>query len=195
MGRGGGSYNGAVMSVRCSVFCAVTLDGFIARKDGSLDWLKPAEAELPPADTGYTQFMESVDWVVIGRRTYEVVEKMGDSWFYPKPVYVLTTRKLRIPPRLKKKVEFGARTPKGLVAMMERRGAKRLYIDGGKTIQGFLRAGLIDDLILTRIPVLIGEGIPLFGPLRKDAALTLVSSRLLKGGVLQTTYRVSPSSG
>ncbi|HUR38285.1 MAG TPA: dihydrofolate reductase family protein [Planctomycetota bacterium] len=178
------------MSVRCSVFCAVSLDGFIARKDGALDWLKTAEAELPPADTGYTDFIASVDWVVIGRRTYEVVERMDEAWFYPKPVYVLTTRKLRIPSRLKKSVEFGSRTPKNLVALMEKRGAKRLYVDGGKTIQGFLRAGLIDDLILTRIPVLIGEGIPLFGPLKRDVALTLASSRLLKGGAVQTTYRV-----
>ena len=178
------------MSVRCSVFCAVTLDGFIARKDGALDWLKPAEAELPPADTGYNDFIASVDWVVIGRRTYEAVEQMGEAWFYPKPVYVLTTRRLRIPTRLKKSVEFGAQTPKGLVALMEKRGAKRLYVDGGKTIQGFLRAGLIDDLIVTQIPVLIGEGIPLFGPLGKDVSLVLDSSRILGGAAVQTTYRV-----
>jgi len=153
--------------VRCSVFCAVSLDGFIARKDGALDWLKPAEDTLSPADTGFTAFMEAVDVVVMGRNTFEVVLGMA-PWFYPKPVYVLTTRPLVVPARLKGKVESGRHTPEELIALMERRGAKRLYIDGGKTIQAFLRAGLIDDLVVTQIPVLIGEGIPLFGPLGKD---------------------------
>jgi dihydrofolate reductase len=73
---------------------------------------------------------------------------------------------------------------------MERRGAKRLYVDGGKTIQDFLRAGLIDDLVITRIPVLIGSGIPLFGSLDRDIALKIESSRVLGGGAVQTAYRV-----
>jgi dihydrofolate reductase len=178
------------MSVRCSVFCAVSLDGFIARKDGALDWLKPAEAGLPPADTGFDAFMSAVDTVVLGRNTFDVVLGMSDSWFYSKPVYVLTSRPLELPERLKGKVESGRHSPQDLVALMERRGATRLYIDGGRTIQEFLHAGLIDDLILTRIPVLIGEGIPLFGPLAKDVTLTVESSRVLNGGAVQTTYRI-----
>ena len=76
---------------RCSVFCAVSLDGFIARKDGSFDWLKSAEADLPPADTGYDAFMATVDHVVLGRNTFDVVLPMSDTWFYSKPVYVLTS--------------------------------------------------------------------------------------------------------
>ena len=177
------------MSVRCSVFCAVSLDGFIARKDGALDWLKPAEAGLPPTDTGFDAFMSAVDTVVMGRNTFDVVLGMSD-WFYSKPVYVLTSRPLELPERLKGKVEFGRPSPQELVALMERRGANRLYIDGGRTIQDFLNAGLIDDLILTRIPVLIGDGIPLFGPLAKDVTLTVESSRVLNGGAVQTTYRI-----
>ncbi len=178
------------MTVRCSVFCAVSLDGFIARKDGALDWLKPAESTLPPADTGYTAFMDSVDYVVVGRNTFDVVLSMGEAWFYPKPVYVLTSRPLELPSRVKSQVEFGRRTPVELVALMEKRGATRLYVDGGKTIQDFLKAGLIDDLVLTQIPILIGDGIPLFGPLGKDVRLTIESSRVLSGGAVQTTYRV-----
>jgi len=177
--------------MRCSVFCAVSLDGFIARKDGALDWLKPAEAGLPPADTGYDAFMASVDYVVMGRNTFDVVLKMSDTWFYPKPVVVLTTRPLDLPAHLKGKVEGGRHSPAELVSLMEKRGAKRLYVDGGKTIQEFLNAGLIDDLVITQIPVLIGGGIPLFGPLEKDVKLTLESSRVLGGGAVQTTYRVA----
>lgn len=178
------------MTIRCSVFCAVSLDGFIARRDHSLDWLKPAEAELPPADTGYDAFMATVDYVVMGRNTFDVVLGMSETWFYPKPVVVLTTRPLALPDRLKGKVEAGRNSPQEIVALMEQRGAKRLYVDGGKTIQEFLNAGLIDDLVLTRIPVLIGDGIPLFGPLAKDVKLTLESSRVLVGGAVQSTYRV-----
>ena len=180
------------MGARCSVFCAVSLDGFIARKDGALDWLRPAEAQLPPADTGYDAFMATVDAVVLGRNTFDVVLGMEGGWFYSKPVYVLTTRPLAVPDRLKGKVESGRRSPAEVIALMEGRGAKRLYVDGGRTIQDFLRAGLIDDLVLTQIPVLIGEGIPLFAPLGKDVKLTIESSRLLGGqGAVQTTYRVA----
>jgi dihydrofolate reductase len=176
--------------VRCSVFCAVTLDGFIARPDGALDWLKPAEDNLPPADTGFNAFMASVDYVVMGRNTFDVVLGMSGPWFYSKPVYVLTTRPLDLPPCAQGKAESGRHTPAELIALMEQRGATRLYIDGGKTIQQFLRAGLIDDLVITRIPVLIGSGIPLFGPLERDIALKIESSRVLGGGAVQTTYHV-----
>ena len=175
--------------MRCSVFCAVSVDGYLARPDGAIDWLKPAESTLPPADTGFDAFMASVDYVVMGRNTFEVVLGM-DPWFYSKPVYVLTTRPLDIPERLKGKVESGRHTPADLVALMESRGAKRLYVDGGKTIQAFLRAGLINDLVITQIPVLIGTGIPLFGATEKDVALTIESSRVLSGSAVQTTYRV-----
>ena len=178
------------MSVRCSAFCAVSLDGFLARRDGALDWLKSAEAELPPADTGFDAFMAFVDYVVLGRNTFDVVLGMSGSWFYSKPVYVLTTRTLDLPEHLKDKVESGRPTPQELIALMERRGAKRLYVDGGRTIRQFLDAGLLDDLVLTRIPVLIGDGISLFGPRSKDVTLTVESSRVLAGGAVQTTYRV-----
>jgi dihydrofolate reductase len=168
------------------VFCAVSLDGYLARKDGAIDWLKPAESNLPPADTGFDAFMASVDYVVMGRNTFDVVAAMPGPWFYTKPVYVLTTR-----PLVHGKAESGRHTPAELVALMERRGATRLYVDGGRTIQEFLRAGLIDDLVITQIPVLIGSGIPLFGALSKDVALTIESSRVLGGGAVQTTWRIA----
>lgn len=180
--------------MQCSVFCGVSLDGFLARKDGSLDWLMGSDPESsgPPPDSGFNAFMASVDYVILGRNTYDIVLKMTkDSWFYSKPVYVLTHRPIVIPDIAKGKVEFGAHTPAELVALMERRGAKRLYVDGGKTVQEFLRAGLIDDLTIGQIPVLIGDGIPLFGTLPKDVKLEIVSSFIQAGGgATQTTYRV-----
>jgi dihydrofolate reductase len=182
--------------VRCSVFCAMSLDGYIARKDDSLDWLigsDPADSG-PPPDSGYNEFMASVDHVVLGRNTFDVVLKMmPDRWFYTKPVYVLTHRPpKKLPAIAKGKVEFGSLPPKKLVALMRKRGAKRLYIDGGRTVQSFLRAGLIDDLTIGHIPVLIGRGIPLFGPLKKDIRLEIVSSRVqMSGGAVQTVYRVA----
>jgi dihydrofolate reductase len=179
------------MPIRCSVFCAVSLDGFIARPDGGIDWLKPAEDNLPPADTGFTDFMASVDYVVMGRNTFDVVLKMPGPWFTSKPVYVLTTRPLELPARARGKVESGRHAPAEVVALMEKRGAKRLYVDGGRTIQSFLRAGLIDDLVITQIPVLLGTGIPLFGPLERDIALKIDSSRVLDGGAVQTAYRIA----
>lgn len=178
------------MALRCSVFCAVSVDGYLARTDGAIDWLKPAESNLPPAETGFDAFMASVDYVVMGRNTFDVVLQMPGAWFYSKPVYVLTTRPLNLPERLKDKVEAGCHPPAALVDLMEKRGAKRLYIDGGKTIQSFLRAGFIHDLVITQIPVLLGSGISLFGPLERDVMLTIDSSRVLGGGAVQTTYRV-----
>jgi dihydrofolate reductase len=181
--------------MQCSVFCAMSLDGYIARKDNNLDWLMgsdPDAAGGPPPDSGYNEFIASVDYVVLGRNTFDVVLKMmPDRWFYSKPVVVLTHRPLDLPPIAKGKAEAAKGTPREIVAMMEKRGAKRLYIDGGQTIQEFLNAGLIDDLTIGHIPVLIGEGIPLFGRVPKDIKLQIVSSRVqMSGGAVQTTYRV-----
>jgi dihydrofolate reductase len=181
------------MPIRCSVFCATSIDGFIARKDGSLDWLMGSDPNSPgpPPESGYEAFMDSVDYVILGRNTFDVVLKMMTStWFYRKPVHVLTHRPITLPEMLKGKVEFGSHTPVETVAMMEKRGAKRLYIDGGKTVQSFLRVGLIDDLTIGQIPILIGEGIPLFGSLPRDIKLEIESSRVQTVGAIQTTFRV-----
>jgi dihydrofolate reductase len=177
------------MAIQCSVFCATSLDGFIARKSGAFDFLPPPVSDTGE-DHGFDAFMATVDTVVLGRNTFEVVLGMGDAWFYPKPVLVLTHRPLELPERLRDKVEIGTGTPAEIVALMEKRGARRLYVDGGLTIQAFLRAGLIDDLTISQIPVLIGEGIRLFGAVETDVKLTVESTRLLAKTVLQTTWRV-----
>lgn len=175
-----------------SAFLATSLDGFIAREDGSLDWLQGSgESDEPPTDEdhGYRAFMTDIDAIVMGRDTYEKVRTF-DAWPYEKPVVVLTHRDLEVPEELAGRVEAMAGPLAEVVAALAERGLRRLYVDGGRTIQGFLDAGLLDEITISRVPVLIGTGIPLFGPVRADIALRHVSTRTFEGGMVQSTYEV-----
>ena len=171
--------------MRCSVFCATSLDGYIARLDDGLDWL-PADGGEPH---GYDEFMATVDALVLGRKTFEVVLGFG-GWFYgTKQVIVLSTSKELTAPE-GAVCDFMAGDPQDIVNRLTERGFKHLYIDGGVTIQGFLRAGLIQRLIITRIPVLLGSGIPLFGSLPHDVWLEHVATRSFPSGMVQSEYLV-----
>ncbi len=172
--------------MRASVFCGVSLDGYIARKDGGLDWLKD---DAPPEDNGYNEFIATVDALVIGRNTFEVVLGFG-GWVYGKlPVFVLSSRDLgSIPPGAV--VERRSGEPAEIWADLDSRGFEHLYIDGGITIQRFLDAGLIDTLTVTLLPILIGEGIPLFGKTSRDIRLKLDQTREFANGMVQCTYSV-----
>ncbi|MEM9352939.1 MAG: dihydrofolate reductase family protein [Planctomycetota bacterium] len=174
--------------MEASVFIATSLDGFIARKDGDIDWLGDPEDDQD--DYGYYRFMETIDYLVMGRNTYEKVLSFGIPWPYEKPVVVLTSRPLDLPDELSGKVEAMPGPVGAVAAALEERGAKHLYIDGGRTIQSFLAAGLVGRLILTRIPVLLGEGIPLFGPLPGDLPLKHVETRAFEDGFMQSEYEV-----
>jgi dihydrofolate reductase len=171
--------------VKASVFIGTSVDGFIARLNGDLDFL-PAGGGEPH---GYREFMETVDALVIGRKTYETVLAF-ETWPYAeKPVFVLSTRPLApAPPDAV--VEHMSGDPAEIVSQLETRGIKHVYVDGGITIQGFLQAGLIQRLIITRVPVLIGDGISLFGPLPHDVRLEHVATRDYPSGLVQTEYRV-----
>ncbi|MFN8383166.1 MAG: dihydrofolate reductase family protein [Anaerolineales bacterium] len=175
------------MSPKISVYIAVSLDGFIARKDGGLDWLPPGSEG--DEDFGYAEFMSAVDFIVMGRNTYEKVLSFG-NWPYDKKVIVLTSRDLTLAPELAEKVEALRLSPRELVHQMDIRGAKGIYLDGGITIQRFLREGLVHEMTITTIPILIGEGLPLFGPLEKDIKLELINSRSFKNGFVQSKYKV-----
>ena len=175
------------MTVKISVYIAVSLDGFIARKNGDLDWL-PA-GEEGGEDFGYAEFMSTVDHIVMGRNTFEKVLTFG-GWHYDKKVIVLTSRDSDIPPELADKVEALHLSPRELVHEMERRGAKNTYLDGGVTIQRFLRESLVDEMTITTIPILLGEGLPLFGKLDNDVKLELVKSESFKNGFVQNKYKV-----
>lgn len=173
--------------MKASVFIATSLDGFIARSDGSLDWLPGDDVE----DHGYTEFMATVDALVMGRKTFETVLTFGEWPFGTKPVVVLTSNPsaLSAPPGAVCTMMSG--TPADVVAQLAARGMQHLYIDGGVTIQRFLDAGLIQRVIITRIPVLLGSGIPLFGPVSRDIRFTHVRTQAYPSGLVQSEYIVA----
>ncbi len=174
--------------MEATVYVATSIDGFIARENGSLDWL-PA-IEEGGEDYGYRKFLDSVDAIVMGRRTYETVRSFG-SWPYgKKPLIVLSSRQVEIPRNIADTVESMSAPPTEVVRRLGGRGFRHLYIDGGKTIQGFLREGLIDRLIITRIPILLGSGRPLFGPLSHDIKLRHLETRQFENGLVQSEYEV-----
>ena len=172
--------------MKLSVFCGVSVDGFLARPDHTLDFLDAGGQE----PHGFEEFYGSVDVVVIGRKTFEVVLTFG-KWFYgKKPVVVLSSRPLDFSSIQGGVVEQLSGQPADIVTHLKARGFKHAYIDGGATIQRFLAAGLINRLVITHVPVLIGAGIPLFGPVPRDISLRHVATRCYKGGLVQSEYEV-----
>ena len=167
-----------------SVFVGTSVDGFIARPNGDLDWL-PAGGGEPH---GYNEFVATVDAIVIGRKTFEKVLTFGTWPYGDKRVVVLSSRPVDLSAAVGGVVEQMAGTPAEIVAQLAARGAHHLYVDGGITIQGFLRAGLVQRLIITRVPVLIGDGIPLFGALPGDLRLRHVATRHYPSGLVQSEY-------
>lgn len=175
--------------MKASIFIATSLDGFIARKNGDVDWL--GSPEEGGDDGGFGNFMKTVDALVMGRNTFEKVLSFGVWPYGSTRVVVLTSRPLTIAQELASTVEAMSGTPSEVVAMLRDQGAQHLYIDGGKTIQAFLDAGAIQRLIITRLPILLGDGIPLFGPLRQDVKLRHIETRTLKNGIIQSEYEVT----
>ena len=172
--------------MKASVFIGTSLDGFIARVNGDLDFLPPDGGE----PHGYNEFMATVDALIIGRKTFETVLTF-DAWPYgEKPVFVLSTHPLA-PAPLGAVVERLSGDPAEITSQLERRGIRHVYVDGGITIQRFLQAGLIQRIIITRVPVLIGAGIPLFGSLPRDITLKHVATRQYVSGLVQSEYVVA----
>lgn len=172
--------------MKVSVYIATSLDGFIARANGDLDWL-PTDSSAGAEDYGYKAFTDTVDFIVMGRHTYEKVLTFGE-WPYKQPVVILSSRPLEISPTLTGLVENMCCSPRDVVARLGGRGARHLYVDGGLTVQRFLADGLIDRIIVTRIPILLGSGIPLFGALPADIRLTHVATRSYPNGLVQSEY-------
>jgi dihydrofolate reductase len=170
-----------------SVFVGVSIDGFIARPNGDLDFLPEGGGE----PHGYEEFMASVDAIVIGRKTFETVATF-ETWPYGgKRVVVLSSHPLDLS-AVGGAIEQMAGPPAEIVERLAQSGARDLYVDGGITIQRFLRAGLIGRLIITRVPVLIGDGVPLFGALPHDIRLDHVATRHYPSGLVQSEYVVVP---
>ncbi len=174
--------------MKVSAFVAVTLDGFIARENGDLDWIP--EFEDTSEDFGFHHFLESVDVLVMGRKTYEFVLS-SHQWVYGKKKVVVMSHSLKtIDPALPPSVEITALPPDKLYQELKKSGMTHIYVDGGRTIRGFLNAGLLSELILTEIPVLIGDGIPLFGKIERDIRVRHIETISYKNGFVQKRYAV-----
>ena len=166
----------------------MSIDDFLARPDDALDFLQTGEQE----PHGFKEFLASVDVVVIGRRTFEVVIKLGHLALYGnKPVIVLSSRPLDFSSVKSAIVGQTSGEPKEIVRQLKARGFQHAYLDGGITIQRFLAAGCIDRLVITRVPVLIGAGIPLFGAVPRDIQLRHVVTHSYTGGLVQSEYEVA----
>jgi dihydrofolate reductase len=175
---------------KCSVFIATSLDGFIARTDGSIDWLNKANSLIPKGeDLGYQQFMSSVDAIVMGRNTFEQVLSFGDWPYGNMPVVVLSRQLDSFLENMPPNASLTDENPTTLVQRLSNQGLNHLYIDGGLTVQSFIAAGLIDEITITIIPILLGEGKPLFGSLPADMELELVESKAFEFGFVQNKYR------
>ena len=169
-----------------SVFIGTSVDGFIARPNGALDFLPEGGGE----PHGYHEFFPSVDALVIGRKTFETVLAFPEWPYGDKRVIVLSSQTLDLSKVPAGRVEQMQGSPRDIFSQLERRGIRHIYVDGGVTVQGFLREGLIQRLIITRVPVLIGEGVPLFGALSKDIRLEHVQTQYYGSGLVKTEYRV-----
>lgn len=177
-------------ALKASVFIATSLDGFIARENGDIDWLSGVAGSGSSEDYGYKEFMASVDVLVMGRKTFEKVLTFGEWPYGSKPVVVLSSGPVQVPKEIAQHVESMSCSPAELVSRLAERGVGHLYIDGGKTIQGFLDAGLIQQIIITRTPILIGSGISLFGPLQRDIKLRHIDTQQFASGFVQSRYEV-----
>jgi len=172
------------------VFMASSLDGFVARQDHSLDWLM--KYDTGNEDQGYDHFISKIDVLVMGSGSFKTVLGFG-SWPYQIPVYVLSNKMKQeeIPAELQDKVIITNENPKSLMQFLYKKGYQNAYVDGGKVVHSFLKEGLIQEMTITQIPILIGDGKRMFGDLENDIDLKLLSSKVFeKCGFVQTYYAV-----
>lgn len=172
------------------VFIATSLDGFIARNDGDIGWL--LERDDPTEDHGYEAFIKDIDVIVMGRGCYEGIRHVT-PWPYSRPVLVMSRTLIDkpLPEELVGKVEVTDRSPEQVMARLDSQGRRRVYVDGGQIIQSFLRAGLIAEMVISQVPVLLGQGRRLFGPLSSDISFIHATTRSFKSGLVQSHYRIA----
>lgn len=178
------------MKVNCLVFIAISFDGFIAKVNGDIEWLNnPKYSKSEVKGINFEKFISNIDSIVMGRNTYEKVLTFG-FWPYEKEVIVLTTKNIEIPKELKNKVKVKNLSPIDLVYKLSKEGKKNLYIDGGKTIQSFIDNKLIDEMIITQVPILLGKGIRLFSESDNEYHLDLIDSEKSDNGFVQSRYKI-----
>jgi dihydrofolate reductase len=172
--------------MKISVFVGTSVDGFIARLDGALDFLPPGGGE----PHGYNEFIATVDTLVIGRKTFETVLAFEEWPYGDRRVVVLSSRPLDLSKVRGGRAEQMSGAPSQIATKLAADGAQHVYVDGGITVQRFLREGLVHSLVVTRVPVLIGQGIPLFGSLPHDIKLHHVATQAYKSGLGKSEYTV-----
>jgi dihydrofolate reductase len=171
--------------MKIKVYIGTSLDGFIARKDGDIDWL--IKFENQEVNDSYGEFISKIDVIVIGRGTFEKVLTFP-SWPYEKKVFVLSTSIKQIPDILKGKATVISMKPGELLSYLSNEGFANIYVDGGKVIQNFLKEDYVDELIVTQVPVLIGSGIPLFGYLDNDLQFKHIRTNIYSNGLVKSHY-------
>ena len=171
--------------MKTTVYVGTSLDGFIARKDGDIDWL--VKYQNKEVHESYNEFINRIDAMVIGRGTYEKVLSFPE-WPYKKKVFVLSTSLKQITGTLNEKATLIAMKPAVLLNYLSDKGFSNIYVDGGKVIQSFLKEDLIDELIITRVPELIGSGIPLFGYLDNDLRFEHIKTNIYSDGLVKSHY-------
>lgn len=170
-----------------SIYIATSIDGYIASPDGGLDWLE----EIPNpenSDYGFNDFMNTIDAVVMGKNTFEKVLSFG-SWPYEKKVFVLSNSLVSLPDSVSGEVEILHGHIPSIVSKLKAKGYSSLYIDGGRTIQSFLQFDLIDEMIITKVPILLGKGIPLFGSMDARIQFTVLEATQIHEDLVQIHYR------
>ena len=175
------------MEFKNIVFIGKSLDGFIADKNGGLEWLNA----IPNPDNhqmGYGELMEEIDAVVMGRTTFETVCGFDGEWPYHKHVFVLSSSIKELEPKYSGKVTLLSGTPKEIVSKIHALGYLKLYIYGGRTVQNFLKADLIDELIITTIPILLGGGFPLFDSLPQELNFSHRKTEIFLDQIVQSNY-------
>jgi len=172
--------------MKTSVYIGTSLDGFIAKTDGNIDWLTPYAND--DAIHAYEEFMNGIDAIVIGRGTFEKILTFS-SWPYEKKAFVLSTSIKQLPDSLKDNATLLSMQPKELLSHLSGLGFSSIYVDGGRVIQGFLKEDLIDELIIAKVPVLIGSGIPLFGFLSADLKFKHVRTETQSNGLVRSHYK------
>jgi len=171
--------------MKTTAYIGTSLDGFIARKDGAIDWL--VQFENQEVNKTYAEFINEIDAMVIGRGTFEKVLTFP-FWPYEQQVFVLSNHIKQIPDNLKEKVTLLSMEPKELLDYLSKKGYSTICVDGGKVIQSFLKENLIDELIITKVPILIGSGIPLFGQLDKDLLFKHIHTNVYSNGLVKSLY-------
>ncbi len=168
------------------IYLAASIDGYIAREDGNIDWL----TEIPnpeKGDYGFAEFMKRVDGMIMGRLTFETVQQF-DIWLYSKPVFVLSRSSKKLSGRYSDRVELIYGDLSTILESLKKRNIHTIYVDGGKTIQSFLQEDLIDEMIITRIPILLGKGIPLFIYNPRELKFDHATTETFNNGLVKTRY-------